>query len=104
MVSGFALPVSIGTLVSQCADEIRIARGFGSRRPRLSHASPAAPASSACMGEPWEMKTLGRRAMESKRLFFPDQAFGLHGLLNLRPRRHARDERRHVRPFGQVDV
>ena len=59
MVSGSAAPVSAGRSVSQCADAIRIARGEGSRRPSAAQTSPAAPASSACIGEPWEMNRTG---------------------------------------------
>src|SRR5258708_34987029 len=66
MVAGLALPVSIGTLVSQCAEAMRIARSFGRRRPSAFQASPAAPGWRACIGEPWEMNTLGSGFMNSE--------------------------------------
>src|SRR5258708_16327762 len=66
MVSGLALPVSVGALVCQCAEAIRMARGFGRRRPSAFQASPAAPGSRACIGEPWEMNTLGSGFMNSE--------------------------------------
>ena len=60
MVCGRSAPVTIGRLVSQCAEAMRIASGLPSRLPSAAHATPAGPASRACIGEPCEMKTLGR--------------------------------------------
>src|SRR5688572_30087779 len=63
MVSGCAAPVKLGASVSQCAVAIRIALGRGNRRASADHAAPAAPALSACIGEPCEMKRTGRAAI-----------------------------------------
>src|SRR5258706_368315 len=64
MVCGWSAPVTIGKLVSQCAEAMRIAFGLPRRLPSAAHARPAAPASRACIGEPWEMNTLGRGTMD----------------------------------------
>src|SRR5690242_11646058 len=108
MVSGRAEPVTIGRLVSQCADAMRIACGLPSRLPSAAHASPAGPASRACIGEPWEMKTLGSgitmpRSVRALR-FLRQEAFGLHRLLHLRPRRDALVERLDVGPLREIDL
>src|SRR5215213_7807659 len=79
-----------------------IAFGLPSRRPSARHASPAAPDSRACMGEPWEMKTLGSRWLMSGRLL--QQAFELQRFLHLRPGADARLERREIRPAVEVDA
>src|SRR5689334_19314306 len=63
MVSGFGLAVSIGTDVSQCAEAITTAPGRGSRRPSAAHASPTAPASIACIGDPCERNSVGNGFM-----------------------------------------
>src|SRR6185295_17253975 len=108
MVSGLSPPVSIGRLVSQCAEEMRIARGRGSRCASAFQASPAGPAWSACMGDPWETKTLGSmadiRLRSGCRLLFGEQTFGLHRFLHLRAGGDALVERLHVGPLRQVDV
>src|SRR5690349_22962306 len=87
---------------------MRIARGLPSRLPSAAHASPAGPACTACIGEPCEMKTLGS-GITACRLcgalrFLRQEAFGLHRLLHLRPRRDALVERLDVRPFREVDL
>src|SRR4051812_41798761 len=92
----------MGRLVSQCAEAMTIAFGLPRRRPSARHASPAAPGSSACMGEPWEMKTLGSRWLMSRRLL--QQAFELQRLLHLGPRADTRLERREVRPAAEIDA
>src|SRR3954468_1123617 len=56
----------MGRLVSQCAAAIRIAFVLPRRLPSAAHAVPAAPASRACIGEPCEMKTLGRGTIKLK--------------------------------------
>src|SRR5579864_1417690 len=63
MVCGWSAPVTIGRLVSQCAEAMRIALGLPRRLPSAAHARPAGPASRACIGEPCEIKTLGRGTM-----------------------------------------
>src|SRR5205085_6704104 len=63
---GLLLPVSIGRLVSQCAEAMTMPRGLPRRRPSASHALPAGPACRACIGEPWEMKTLGNEFPDSR--------------------------------------
>src|SRR5947208_487973 len=63
MVSGFALPVSIGSDVSQCADASRTARGLGSLRPSAAQAWLEGVSSMPFIGEPCEMKSVGRRDM-----------------------------------------
>src|SRR5258708_32427871 len=87
MVCGWSAPVTIGRLVSQCAEAMRIAFGLPRRLPSAAHATPAGPASRACIGEPREMKTLGRGTM---RLWGPrrplrGQALGPHRLRRLLP-------------------
>src|SRR5512139_3183368 len=59
MVSGAALPVTIGSSVSQCAETVRIARGSGSARASPDQAAPAAPGSTAVIGEPCERNSVG---------------------------------------------
>jgi hypothetical protein len=57
------LPESVGTELSQCAEAISTARGFGSSRPRLAHASLDGVTSMPFIGEPCEMKSVGSRDM-----------------------------------------
>src|SRR3954468_17326891 len=105
MVCGWSAPVTVGRLVSQCAEAMRIAFGLPRRLPSAAHAMPAGPASRACIGEPCEMKTLGSGTMAlCPRGLFRQQALELHCLFDLRPRRHALLVRREVRPFGQIDL
>src|SRR5437763_5517576 len=108
MVSGRAVPVTIGRLVSQCAEAIRIACGLPSRLPSAPHATPAGPACSACIGEPWEMKTLGsgitRRRSVRALGFFRQQALGLQRFLHLGTRADTFVEGLNVRPLRKVDL
>src|SRR5947207_1032941 len=105
MVCGWSAPVTIGKLVSQCAEAMRIAFGLPRRLPSAAHARPAAPASRACIGEPWEMNTLGKGTMGLGSLrLLRDQALGLHRFLDLRPCRDALIVLLHVGPFRQIDV
>src|SRR5262245_14877846 len=84
MVSGFALPVSCGRPVSQCAEAMAIARGLPRRRPSAAQARPAAPASRACIGEPCERKTLGSVLITSPRRWQSlYESFGLQCFLHL---------------------
>src|SRR3954466_6318165 len=75
---------------------MRMARGLPMRGRSAPHASPAAPGCRACMGEPWEMKTLGSMALL--------QAFRLQGLLHLRTGPDARKVGGEVGPLGEVDL
>src|SRR6267142_4930608 len=107
MVSGRAVPVTMGRLVSQCAEAMRIACGLPSRLPSAAHAVPAGPACSACIGEPWEMKTLGSgitALLRGALRFLGQQPFGLHRLLHLGPRRDALVELLAVRPLREIDL
>src|SRR3954468_25073013 len=92
----------MGRLVSQCAEAMTIAFGLPRRRPSARQASPAAPGSRACMGEPWEMKTLGSRWLMSRCLL--QQAFELQRFLHPRPRTDARVERGEIRPAVEVNA
>src|SRR5207245_5231796 len=97
----------MGSLVSQWAEAIRMACGLPSRLPSAAHAVPAGPACSACIGEPWEMKTLGSgvTALLRGALRFPgQQALGLHCLLHLGPCGDALVERLEVRPLPKIDL
>src|SRR5436853_4751773 len=106
MVSGWSAPVTIGRLVSQCAEAMRIAFGLPRRLPSAAHARPAAPASRACIGEPWLMNTLGSGTMDlcAPRRLLGDQAFSLHRFLHLGPRRDALSVLLQVRPLGKIDL
>jgi hypothetical protein len=56
------LPVTIGTLVSQCAEVISTPFGRGSVFAIARHAAPASPGSTARIGEPCDRKSVGRAA------------------------------------------
>src|SRR5476649_1722261 len=102
MVSGFAVPVTSGTAVSQCAEAMRIAFGRGRLRPRFSQTPRTAPGSSACIGEPWEMNSVGSGAAIS--LLLLHEPFGLERFLHLRSRRHAFLVVGDRRPLRQVEL
>src|SRR5689334_16669449 len=114
MVSGFGLPLSIGTDVSQCADATSTASGRAMRRPSAAHVSPTAPGSTACIGEPCDRNNVGNRFM-FETLPLPragrgragpscglQQMLGLERLAHVRPRRDARLELPECRPASDV--
>ncbi|MNL33584.1 hypothetical protein D3C87_1555050 [compost metagenome] len=53
------MPLTSSSLLSQCADTMMMAPGFGNSAARRARAGPLAPGSSANMGEPWDMYRLG---------------------------------------------
>jgi hypothetical protein len=59
IVSGLAAPVSAGMFVSQCAEAISIAFGFGMSRAMPCQTARTAPGWMACIGEPWERNRTG---------------------------------------------
>ncbi|MCY1377918.1 hypothetical protein D9M69_655160 [compost metagenome] len=63
MVVGFCERPTRAPCVIQCGETISTARGRGKARPSALSCGPARPGSSAKVGAPCEMKTVGKRVM-----------------------------------------
>src|SRR6478735_4939111 len=63
MVSGRVAMLANGCIVPQCADSIKIARGRGSLSASVANSADGIDGSIGSVGAPWEMKTLGSRAI-----------------------------------------